>query len=50
MPCKCAICGYEKGVTEDFIKWPDIPEFKSELYPVTKDGKPTGEFLNFIKI
>ena len=48
MPCKCSICGYEKGITEDFSKWPDIPGFNAELYPVTKDGKPTGEVLNFI--
>jgi len=48
MPCKCAICGYQKGVTEDFMKWPDIPGLKTELYPVTKSGKPETELLNFI--
>ena len=48
MPCKCAICGYEKAVTEDFFKWSDIPGLTTEFYPVTKGGKPTGEVLNFI--
>ena len=48
MPCKCAICGYEKGLTEDFSKWPEIPNLRPELYPVTKRGKPSGDVLNFI--
>jgi len=48
MPCKCAICGYEKGITEDFMKWPDIPGLKTEFYPVTRGGKPNTELLNFI--
>jgi hypothetical protein len=47
MPCKCAICGYEKGITEDFMKWSDIPGLKTEFYPVTR-GKPNAELLNFI--
>ena len=48
MPCKCAICGYKKGITEDFMKWTDIPGLRTELYPVTKGGKPNTELLNFI--
>lgn len=48
MPCKCAICGYEKGITEEFMKWPDIPNLKTEFYPVTKGGKPNSKLLNFI--
>jgi len=48
MPCKCAICGYEKAVTKDFLKWRDIPGLTTEFYPVTKGGKPTNEVLNFI--
>ena len=48
MSCKCAVCGYEKGITEDFIKWPDIPGLKTEFYPVTRRGKPNAELLNFI--
>jgi len=48
MPCKCAICGYEKGITDEFTKWPAIPGLRAELYPVTKGGKPTAKVLNFI--
>ena len=48
VPCKCAICGYENGITDDFTKWPDIPGLHTVFYPVTKDGKPTGEVLNLI--
>jgi hypothetical protein len=48
MTCKCAICGYERGITEDFNKWPDIPGLQTVFYPVTKFGKPDSEVLNFI--
>lgn len=48
MPCKCAICGYEKEITGNFIKWSEIPGLYPEFYPITKGGKPTGEILNFI--
>jgi hypothetical protein len=48
MPCKCAICGYEIGITQDFIEWPNIPGLQPEFYPVTRGGKPTGKILNFI--
>ena len=48
MTCKCAICGYERGITEDFSKWPDIPGLQTVFYPVTKFGKPDSEVLNFI--
>jgi hypothetical protein len=48
MTCKCAICGYERGITDDFTKWPDIPSLQVVLYPVTKGGKPDSEVLNFI--
>ncbi|HCE42867.1 MAG TPA: hypothetical protein DET40_04915 [Lentisphaeria bacterium] len=49
MPCKCVLCGYEKkGLTSDFTKWPEIPGFNTEFYPVTKNGKPDGEVLGLI--
>ena len=48
MTCKCAICGYSKGITDDFNKWPDIPGLQTMFYPVTKGGKPDSEVLNFI--
>jgi hypothetical protein len=48
MPCKCAICGYEKEITDDFTKWPEIPGLRAEFYPVTKGGKPNAEVLSFI--
>lgn len=30
------------------MKWPDIPNIETELYPVTRGGKPNKELLNFI--
>jgi hypothetical protein len=48
MSCKCAICGYEKAITDDFHKWSDIPGYTAEFYPITKGGKPDSEVINFI--
>jgi hypothetical protein len=48
MLCKCAVCGYQKAITEDYTKWPYIPGFRPELYPVTRNGRPDGQLQGFI--
>ena len=32
MSCKCAICGYEKGITEDFMKYKDFISAQGYIY------------------
>ncbi|MBU2964926.1 hypothetical protein Q4508_15235 [Amphritea sp. 2_MG-2023] len=48
MPCHCKICGFEKPVTSNFKRWPGIPGFKLDFYPVTQRGLPDGEVMGFI--
>jgi len=48
MACKCAVCGTEREIPEDFMKWPEIPGFKLDIYPITENAKPTGKILSFV--
>jgi hypothetical protein len=48
MSCICKLCGFEKGLTEDYTKWMGLVGLDAPLYPVTKNGQPGGTLHGFI--